>query len=142
MFSFFRYRRLDSPEQLIQAVITDMQHQLTEARIQMLAADLARQSISSESAVTVSTAEQEAALKALSDLEGTLHELEAKRNLLVARARDADARLAIERALMETGRKPAEVALEMLAQRVMDSESQADATAEVNRISGGGANGG
>ena len=125
-------RRLSSPERLIDAVITDMRRKLTEARLQMLAADLARKRLADGSAE--SDQSYEAARLGIEKLEATLHELESRRNILIARTRDADARLAIERALMEADSEPAQVALDTLVERVNDSEAEARAVAEVRNV--------
>lgn len=133
---YFLWRKqLNNPERLIDAVISDIKHQLTEARIQMLAADMAAKDTTLDSAASK---ERAVTRDALANLETTLRDLETKRNLLISRARDADARLAIEQALLAADRQPAQVALDLIAERTTDSESQADAALEVRRIVGGG----
>ncbi len=129
-------RRSSEPDELIDSVIADIRHKLTEARLQLLAADLARK----ELAEPQSEAEEScnAARRGIAKLEDTLRDLEARRSALIARARDADARVAIERALMEIGAEPAQVALDLLAERVNEAQAEADAVAEVRRISAGG----
>lgn len=130
---FVRRSGPSSPEQLIDAVITDMRHKLTEARLQLLAADVARKRLADPS--DVERESLDAARTGIGKLEGTLRELESRRNTLIARARDADARLAIERALMEVDSEPAQTALDLLAERATESEAEAEATAEVRQIS-------
>jgi phage shock protein A len=128
-------RRPDSPEQLIDAVITDLRRKLTEARLQMLAANVARKKLTDPSEVDDQS--HEAARQGIAKLEATLQELESRRNMLIAKARDAGARLAIERALMEVGSEPGQVALDLIAERASESEAEADATAEIRQISEG-----
>lgn len=128
---FARQRPAD-PDRLIDAVTTDMRRKLTEARLQMLAADLARKELTPGS--EAGDGSYEAAQRGIEKLEATLHELETRRSVLVARARDADARLAIERALMETDAEPAQVALDLLEEQVSQTRAEADAIAEVRQI--------
>lgn len=133
-YIFWR-RRMKSPERLIDAVIADMKRRLTESRLQLLAADLARDRLSSSARGLIDASQESTARSALSELETILHELENKRNQLISRMHDADARLAIQTALMEADMEPSRIALEMIADRAVESESHADATSEVRRIS-------
>ncbi len=133
---FTRRRGSADPDQLIDAVTTDMRRKLTEARLQMLAADLARRESAAGSEVDAES--HQATRHGIERLEEMLRELESRRSVLVARARDADARLAIERALMETDAEPARVALSLLAEQVSETKAEADAIAEVRQISGSG----
>ncbi len=130
--TLFARRRPADPDRLIDAVTADMRRKLTEARLQMLAADLARKRLAPGS--DVGDDSYEAAQRGIERLEATLHELEIRRSVLVARARDADARLAIERALMETDAEPARVALDLLEEQVSETKAEADAIAEVRQI--------
>lgn len=137
-------RRSDEPDQLIDAVITDIRHRLTEARLQVLAADLARKQLTQPQTchpevLLCHPERSEGSLRdGISQLESTLRDIESRRDALIARARDADARLAIERALMEVDAEPAQVALDLLGERVSEAQAEADAVAEVRRISAGG----
>lgn len=133
---FWRWRRRNNnPEALIDAVATDLKHKLVEARLQLLASDLARKELRNPSP------EAEAAHEDISEgvraLEADLNRLESTREALIARAREAGARLAVERALMEAESEPAEAALDVLEQRISDSETEAEAVAEVRRLSNG-----
>lgn len=132
VWGFPRRPKPNTPEQLIAAVIEDIEHKLIEARLQMLAADVARKQVADPAALDDDSYQQ--TRKGLEKLETTLRELESRRNMLIARARDADARLAIERALMEVGTEPGQVALDLIAERVSESTAEADATAEVRQI--------
>jgi phage shock protein A len=138
---FLWRRRMNDPERLIDAVITDMRRKLTEARLQLLAADLARKQAPQTSEELDRS--YEVARQGIAELQDTFGTLEERRSVLIARARDADARLAIERALMEADTEPAQVALDMLSERVSGSEVEADAVAEVRRVTTntGGADG-
>ena len=120
-----------NPEQLIDAVIKDMEHRLTEARIQMAASELAHSRLKGEN----DTAEDAALTEPLHKLESTLNDLKSRRNLLIARAQDADAHLAIEKALMEVGAEPAQVAIDMLTDKIHEAESNTEAIKEIRSIS-------
>lgn len=132
VWGLLRRQKPNTPEQLVAAVITDIEHKLTEARLQMLAAEVARKQVTDTSAF-----DDESYLetrKGMEKLEATLRELQSRHNMLIARARDADARLAIERALMEVGAEPGQVALDLIAERASESIAEADATAEVREL--------
>lgn len=129
-------KQLKDPERLIDAVITNIERQLTEARLQLFASDLAARAMQSNTDASTS-AERVKTLEVLANLESTLHDLRMKRSLLISRARDADARLAIENALLDADRQPAGLALDMLTQGTIDSKSQADAIAEIRQVSAG-----
>lgn len=129
LLRFFSLHQRNDPEQLIDTVIKDIRHKLTEAKLQLLSAELAGKQLDDTSADTSYT------LECIKKLQNTLHELESKRNALIIKAKSADARLAIERALMETNSEPAQAALDMLAEDVEDIVSEADAIAEVRQIS-------
>jgi len=120
-----------NPEQLIDAVIKDIEHRLTEARIQMAASELAHSRLKGEN----DTAEDAALAEPLHKLESTLNDLKSRRNLLIARAQDADAHLAIEKALMEVGAEPAQVAIDMLTDKIHEAESNTEAIKEIRSIS-------
>lgn len=136
LFARSTRRQSNDPEQLIDAVTADIRHKLTEAKLQTLAADLARSRLEQPSADSEQS--REAARQGISQLESTLRDLESRRDLLIARARDADARLAIERALMEVDAEPARVALDLLTERVGETQAEADAVAEVRGVSAEG----
>lgn len=123
-----------NPEQLIDAVIRDMEHRLTEARIQMAASELAHSRLKGEK----DTAEDIALVESLHKLESMLDDLRLRRNLLISRAQDADARLAIEKALMEAGAEPAQVAIDMLTDKIHEAESSVEAIKDIRNISTGG----
>ena len=123
-----------NPEQLIDAVIRDMEHRLTEARIQMAASELAHSRLKGES----DTADDAVLAESLHKLESMLDDLKSRRNLLIARAQDADARLAIEKALMQAGAEPAQVAIDMLTDKIHEAESNAAAIQDIRSISTGG----
>ena len=131
----FSSKRQSNPEQLIDTVIINLRRKVTEARLQLLAADLARKQLDKSSC----TAEYDQSCKIIQQgiekLENTYHEIETRRSILIARTRDADAHLAIERALMDVDCEPAEVALSMLADRASESKAEADAVAEIREIS-------
>lgn len=133
--SIFHHKRLKEPEALIDAVITDVRHKITEARIRMLASDLARTKLSADQIKDEMEQDHQTVQQGIERLESTLKELESRRNLLVAKAREADAKLAIEKALMETGVEPADIALELLADKVNDLQAEADAIEEVRQVS-------
>jgi phage shock protein A len=127
---------------LIDAVIVEMKRRLTEARLQMLAADMAMEHISADAEVDLP--QIESARRALADLESRVQEMETKKDLLLVRMRNADARLAIEKAMMELDNESGDTALDRISERLMNLQSQAEAVEAIRHISdaNGGANGG
>lgn len=123
---------MQEPERLIDAVITDMERRLTEARLQVLAAEIAGQRLRHAGEPTDGEAGADAR-ELLGEMESTLRDLRSRRDQLVARVRDADARLAIERSLMEVDGRSGSVALEMLSERAIDSEAQTAAIQEIRK---------
>jgi phage shock protein A len=124
---------MKNPEKLIDAVITDMRQKLVETKLQVLASDMTRKELAGGSAE--SDQSYNAAQQGIEQLGTTLKELESRRNLLIVKAQDAEARLAIARALMETDSEPAQVALDMIAERTISSEAEADAISDIRQVS-------
>ena len=124
---------MKNPEKLIDAVITDMRQNLVETKLHVLASDMSRNELAGGSAE--SDQSYNAAQQGIEQLGTTLKELESRRNLLIVKAQDAEARLAIERALMETDSEPAQVALDMIAERTISSEAEADAISDIRQVS-------
>lgn len=123
-------RRSTSPEELIDRAVEDLKQKTTEVRVRMFALELTKehtQSAETEASYTT-------ACQALEKLESTLCELQSKRDLLVARAQNAEIRLAMERALMEMDQSPADLALEILQEKASDAEAEAKAVEEVRQV--------
>lgn len=131
----FKRKKPKEPEELIDAVIKDIEHRLTEANIQITASNLIRQKI--QKGDLSQTDVDESAIESLNKLKSVHNELIAKRNQIIIKARNADMRLAIERVLMETDSMPAENALDLLNERIQDIESQSDAVNEIRKTTGG-----
>lgn len=131
----FKRKKPKEPEELIDAVIKDIEHRLTEANIQITASNLIRQKI--QNGDLSQTDVDESAIESLNKLKSVHNELIAKRNQIIIKARNADMRLAIERVLMETDSMPAENALDLLNERIQDIESQSDAVNEIRKTTGG-----
>ncbi|MCC6445003.1 MAG: hypothetical protein IT210_16295 [Armatimonadetes bacterium] len=123
------------PEELAEAVVVRFRRETTEARLQLVAAERAREKAGNSGAAG---AEIEVAARSLAEMEDVLRALERKRDALTARIRSADARLALERAMLEAGQSPARVALDFLADRALEAEAEAEAVAKVRNLTGGG----
>lgn len=130
-------KRMRDPANLIDAVIKDMEHRLTEAQLQVLAADLARQRLSENTSTPqhIDSQDEIYSKQAIAKLESMLGDLKLRRNILISRAQDADARIAIENALLNAESEPAMVAIDMLSEKIRDVESKADAMQEIRDIS-------
>ncbi|MHB0999407.1 MAG: PspA/IM30 family protein [Armatimonadota bacterium] len=126
-----------NPTKLIDAVIKDMEHRLTEARLQVLAADITRKRLSdtASSPLNIELQDEISSKQTIVKLESMLNDLKLKRNILILRAQDADARIAIEKALLEAESEPAMVAIDMLSDKIRDAESKVDAIQEIRGTS-------
>ncbi len=122
------HRKPSTAEGIIDDVITDISHKLTESRIQLLAAELARKKLNEPS-------ECNELRQGVASLEHFLNKLILKRNDLVIKARDAEARLSMERLLMEIENHNTQAAFDSLIDHLSMVLAEADAITEVRQIS-------